>query len=97
MLPSSPSFGPSSMGRRALIGAAIASAPAVLGLSTEASAQTSTQASAQAAAPTSASPSARKKPRALPGGGDLGPNVLVFDPSTPGIQGRLDEVFRQQA
>ncbi|MEV0990140.1 discoidin domain-containing protein [Streptomyces sp. NPDC049949] len=32
----------------------------------------------------------------LPGGGDLGPNVIVFDPSTPNIQGRLDEVFRQQ-
>ncbi|MFF5973960.1 discoidin domain-containing protein [Streptomyces sp. NPDC012769] len=32
----------------------------------------------------------------LPGGGDLGPNVHVFDPSTPGIQARLDEVFRQQ-
>ncbi|MEU4347866.1 discoidin domain-containing protein [Streptomyces sp. NPDC023838] len=32
----------------------------------------------------------------LPGGGDLGPNVLVFDPSTPDIQGRLDQVFRQQ-
>ncbi|MDX3577057.1 coagulation factor 5/8 type domain-containing protein, partial [Streptomyces sp. FL07-04A] len=33
---------------------------------------------------------------ALPGGGDLGPNVLVFDPSTPDIQARLDEVFRRQ-
>jgi hypothetical protein len=32
----------------------------------------------------------------LPGGGDLGPNVLVFDPSTPNIQGRLDEIFRRQ-
>lgn len=32
----------------------------------------------------------------LPGGGDLGPNVIVFDPSTPGIQARLDQVFRQQ-
>ncbi|KOU35429.1 coagulation factor 5/8 type domain-containing protein [Streptomyces sp. WM6373] len=33
---------------------------------------------------------------ALPGGGDLGPNVIVFDPSTPGIQARLDQVFQQQ-
>ncbi|MFJ4776142.1 discoidin domain-containing protein [Streptomyces sp. NPDC088762] len=33
---------------------------------------------------------------ALPGGGDLGPNVIVFDPSTPDIQARLDQVFRQQ-
>ncbi|WP_237524384.1 coagulation factor 5/8 type domain-containing protein [Streptomyces sp. SID5643] len=32
----------------------------------------------------------------MPGGGDLGPNVLVFNPSTPNIQGRLDEIFRQQ-
>ncbi|MFG2617472.1 discoidin domain-containing protein [Streptomyces sp. NPDC048507] len=32
----------------------------------------------------------------LPGGGDLGPNVIVFDPSTPNIQARLDEVFHQQ-
>ncbi|MEU9256179.1 discoidin domain-containing protein [Streptomyces sp. NPDC048270] len=32
----------------------------------------------------------------IPGGGDLGPNVIVFDPSTPNIQARLDEVFRQQ-
>ncbi|MEU1437642.1 discoidin domain-containing protein [Streptomyces sp. NPDC005786] len=33
---------------------------------------------------------------ALPGGGDLGPNVHIIDPATPDIQGRLDEVFRQQ-
>ncbi|SEC17099.1 discoidin domain-containing protein [Streptomyces sp. TLI_105] len=32
----------------------------------------------------------------LPGGGDLGPNVHVFDPFTPGIQAKLDEVFAQQ-
>ncbi|MBO2450818.1 discoidin domain-containing protein [Actinomadura barringtoniae] len=34
----------------------------------------------------------------LPGGGDLGPNVLVFDPSMPAgdIQSRLDSVFKQQ-
>ncbi|MDD9379784.1 discoidin domain-containing protein [Streptomyces sp. ZAF1911] len=32
----------------------------------------------------------------LPGGGDLGPNVHVIDPSTPGIQAKLDEVFAQQ-
>ncbi|MFD8970185.1 discoidin domain-containing protein [Streptomyces sp. NPDC059568] len=32
----------------------------------------------------------------IPGGGDLGPNVIVFDPSTPNIQGRLDQVFDQQ-
>ncbi|MFJ8980606.1 discoidin domain-containing protein [Streptomyces sp. NPDC102282] len=32
----------------------------------------------------------------IPGGGDLGPNVHVFDPSTPGIQAKLDQVFAQQ-
>ncbi|MCY0951352.1 discoidin domain-containing protein [Streptomyces sp. H27-S2] len=32
----------------------------------------------------------------LPGGGDLGPNVHVVDPSTPGIQAELDRVFREQ-
>ncbi|MFF3071232.1 discoidin domain-containing protein [Kitasatospora sp. NPDC057904] len=30
------------------------------------------------------------------GGGDLGPNVLVFDPSTPDIQATADRVFKQQ-
>ncbi|NGO79380.1 discoidin domain-containing protein [Streptomyces sp. YC504] len=32
----------------------------------------------------------------LPGGGDLGPNVHVFDPSTPGVQAKLDAVFQEQ-
>ncbi|MFC8709100.1 discoidin domain-containing protein [Streptomyces sp. NPDC057197] len=32
----------------------------------------------------------------LPGGGDLGPNVHIIDPSTPDIQGQLDAVFKQQ-
>ncbi|MFF1839642.1 discoidin domain-containing protein [Streptomyces sp. NPDC058231] len=32
----------------------------------------------------------------IPGGGDLGPNVLVFDPSTPGIQAKVDDIFKQQ-
>ncbi|MEV5432036.1 coagulation factor 5/8 type domain-containing protein [Streptomyces sp. NPDC052701] len=51
-----------------------------------------------AALPSSASaaPATRGGPRRLQGGGDLGPNVLVFDPSTPGIQARLDEVFARQ-
>nr|WP_282206428.1 discoidin domain-containing protein [Kitasatospora fiedleri] len=30
------------------------------------------------------------------GGGDLGPNVLVFDPSTPNIQATVDQVFAKQ-
>ncbi|MFJ8591345.1 coagulation factor 5/8 type domain-containing protein [Streptomyces sp. NPDC093598] len=53
-------------------------------------------ASAATAAPAGREQPVRKKPRALPGGGDLGPNVLVFDPATPNIQARLDEIFRQQ-
>ncbi|MEW1837357.1 discoidin domain-containing protein [Nonomuraea angiospora] len=34
----------------------------------------------------------------LPGGGDLGPNVKVFDPSMSSatIQGQIDQIFRQQ-
>ncbi len=32
----------------------------------------------------------------IPGGGDLGPNVHVFDPSTPNIQGKVDAIFQQQ-
>ncbi|WP_406472862.1 coagulation factor 5/8 type domain-containing protein [Streptomyces platensis] len=45
------------------------------------------RASAASAAPAAA---------ALPGGGDLGPNVLVFDPATPDIQDTLDEIFQRQ-
>ncbi|MBB5081740.1 discoidin domain-containing protein [Nonomuraea endophytica] len=34
----------------------------------------------------------------LPGGGDLGPNVKVFDPSMPAsaVQAEIDQIFRQQ-
>lgn len=86
--PASPSPPPASsgrapVGRRAVLGAAaaVASAPALAGLAT----------------PASAAPAGRRKsPRALPGGGDLGPNVIVFAPSTPGIQAKLDEVFKKQ-
>ncbi|MGY0488825.1 coagulation factor 5/8 type domain-containing protein [Streptomyces sp. WG-D5] len=41
-----------------------------------------------------AAASARRK--TLAAGGDLGPNVIVFDPATPGIQAKLDEIFQQQ-
>ncbi|MFD0025538.1 coagulation factor 5/8 type domain-containing protein [Streptomyces sp. NPDC058382] len=34
--------------------------------------------------------------QAIEGGGDLGPNVLVFDPSTPDIQAKVDDVFKKQ-
>ncbi|MBJ6642743.1 coagulation factor 5/8 type domain-containing protein [Streptomyces sp. BSE7-9] len=44
----------------------------------------------------SAAPASRRRPPRLKGGGDLGPNVIVFDPSTPGIQATLDEVFARQ-
>ncbi|WP_327406925.1 discoidin domain-containing protein [Streptomyces sp. NBC_01288] len=30
------------------------------------------------------------------GGGDLGPNVIVVDPSTPNLQAKFDQVFAQQ-
>ncbi|MBM9508113.1 discoidin domain-containing protein [Actinacidiphila acididurans] len=32
----------------------------------------------------------------IQGGGDLGPNVITFDPSTPNIQAKLDQIFSQQ-
>ncbi|MEV7083486.1 coagulation factor 5/8 type domain-containing protein [Streptomyces sp. NPDC093516] len=80
----SPSSGLPSPGRRAVLGAA-AAATVLAGLPGTA-----------AAAPAAGKRPAPRKPRALPGGGDLGPNVVVFDPSTPNIQGRLDEIFRQQ-
>ncbi|MFD9096677.1 coagulation factor 5/8 type domain-containing protein [Streptomyces collinus] len=78
--PSSGSAASPPVGRRTVLGAAAAAVPVVAGLST----------------PARAAKAARTSPRALPGGGDLGPNVLVFDPGTPGIQARLDQVFRQQ-
>jgi hypothetical protein len=80
----SPTSGLPSPGRRAVLGAA-AAATVLAGLPGTAS-----------AAPAAGKRPVRRKPRALPGGGDLGPNVVVFDPSTPNIQGRLDEIFRQQ-
>ncbi|MFI8164810.1 coagulation factor 5/8 type domain-containing protein [Streptomyces sp. NPDC085931] len=80
----SPSSGLPSPGRRAVLGAA-AAATVLAGLPGTA-----------AAAPAAGKRPVPRRPRALPGGGDLGPNVVVFDPSTPNIQGRLDEIFRQQ-
>ncbi|MFE6822352.1 coagulation factor 5/8 type domain-containing protein [Streptomyces sp. NPDC057690] len=81
-MPHTPPSQPPAVRRRTVLAAAAtaAAAPALAGL---------------AAAPASAAPHG-KRVRALPGGGDLGPNVLVFDPSTPDIQARLDTVFRQQ-
>jgi hypothetical protein len=32
----------------------------------------------------------------IQGGGDLGPNVIVVDPSTPDLQRKFDQVFEQQ-
>ena len=84
MHPDSPSSRLPAPGRRAVLGAAAASS-ALAALPGTA-----------AAAPDARKTPTRRKPRALPGGGDLGPNVLVFDPATPNIQGRLDEIFRQQ-
>jgi hypothetical protein len=46
----------------------------------------------------SGTPSPSPTPTVPPvqGGGDLGPNVLVFDPSTPNIQATVDQVFTKQ-
>ncbi|MGW5971732.1 coagulation factor 5/8 type domain-containing protein [Streptomyces sp. NPDC055186] len=97
MTPDSPSVQPpsddtrSAVRRRAVLGAA-AAAPVLAALTTAASAAPSTPA-APAAPSVAAKPG---KPRRLRAGGDLGPNVIVFDPSTPGIQAKLDEVFARQ-
>ncbi|WP_033285827.1 hypothetical protein [Streptomyces sp. NRRL F-525] len=72
----------SSVPRRTVLGAA-AAVSALAALPAPAS-----------AAPTT--PAANKPLATLPGGGDLGPNVIVFDPSTAGIQARLDQIFAQQ-
>jgi hypothetical protein len=66
--------------RRTVLTAAAATAVAVPVLGAAA-------ASASAATP---------KRKAVEAGGDLGPNVIVFDPATPGIQAKLDEIFKQQ-
>ncbi|MET9365013.1 coagulation factor 5/8 type domain-containing protein [Streptomyces sp. NPDC006632] len=89
--PDAPSGTPSSVARRTVLGAvaaAAASAPLVAGLAAPAA--------AAPASPASPGTAVSGSPRALPGGGDLGPNVVVFDPSTSGIQARLDQIFRQQ-
>nr|WP_027345381.1 discoidin domain-containing protein [Hamadaea tsunoensis] len=46
----------------------------------------------------SASPSAGPSSSPLPGGGPLGPNVIVFEPGTSGatIQAKVDQIFAQQ-
>ncbi|MFI1758389.1 coagulation factor 5/8 type domain-containing protein [Streptomyces sp. NPDC020571] len=90
-MPSSPTPSsapePSGVRRRSILGAA-AAAPVLASLA---------GAGAAAASPVTASAvDSPGGPRALPGGGDLGPNVIVFDPSTANIQGRLDEIFKQQ-
>ncbi|MER5302652.1 coagulation factor 5/8 type domain-containing protein [Streptomyces lasiicapitis] len=82
---------PTPASRRTVLGAAAASVPALLAVAGPAAAAGAAQAE-PAAAP---APPAKKAPR-LPGGGDLGPNVIVFEPSTGGIQAKLDETFKKQ-
>ncbi|MGW0969252.1 coagulation factor 5/8 type domain-containing protein [Streptomyces sp. NPDC002516] len=88
-----PDSGPSTVARRTVLGAmaAGAAAPGLLALSSPASASPE-----EPAAPAAPAAPASRKAAALPGGGDLGPNVIVFSPSTPGIQAKLDQIFRQQ-
>lgn len=68
----------------------------VLAAAAAAGAAASLPALAAPASAASGGTAGARKPAALPGGGDLGPNVIVFDPSTANIQGGLDEIFRQQ-
>ncbi|MFJ4715875.1 coagulation factor 5/8 type domain-containing protein [Streptomyces sp. NPDC088785] len=72
---------PAPLSRRTVLGAAAATAALpALGTASAAAAE--------------ARPAAQVKQ--LPAGGDLGPNVIVFDPATPGIQAKLDEIFKKQ-
>ncbi|MGW7170247.1 coagulation factor 5/8 type domain-containing protein [Streptomyces sp. NPDC054884] len=97
-----PSDTPAVRRRAVLVAAATAAAaPALTAMAAApASAAPAGAASAASAASNGTASAAaargRRRPCALPGGGDLGPNVLVFDPSTSDVQARLDEVFRQQ-
>ncbi|MFF1464901.1 coagulation factor 5/8 type domain-containing protein [Streptomyces sp. NPDC058330] len=67
--------------------------PKVLGVTAFAAAMLMAVPTTQAAFGSDVRPAAAQE---VVGGGDLGPNVLVFDPSTPDIQGKVDEVFRKQ-
>ncbi|GAA2596609.1 coagulation factor 5/8 type domain-containing protein [Streptomyces lienomycini] len=95
-MPSSPTPSsasePAGVRRRSLLGAA-AAAPVLASL---AGATSASAAVASGSGSGSGSADSPHGPRALPGGGDLGPSVIVFDPSTANIQGRLDEIFKQQ-
>ncbi|MER5443673.1 coagulation factor 5/8 type domain-containing protein [Streptomyces sp. NPDC002790] len=74
------------MSRRKVLGAAAAVGVALPALG----------AMAASAAPAEKSGTPTKSGKTLAAGGDLGPNVIVFDPATPGIQAKLDEIFKQQ-
>ncbi|MFJ3146393.1 coagulation factor 5/8 type domain-containing protein [Streptomyces halstedii] len=67
--------------------------PKALGLTALAAALLMAVPTTQAAFGSDAAPAGVQE---VVGGGDLGPNVMVFDPSTPDIQGTVDEVFRKQ-
>ncbi|MEU5956267.1 coagulation factor 5/8 type domain-containing protein [Streptomyces sp. NPDC047525] len=54
------------------------------------------QAVAAPDAPSSQAPAARRPQPANAAAPDFGPNVIVFDPSTGGIQAKLDEIFKKQ-
>ncbi|WP_327350780.1 coagulation factor 5/8 type domain-containing protein [Streptomyces sp. NBC_01304] len=79
--------------RRKVIAAAAAALPAAGLAAYAAPSATAAPAPSGSAAAASSAAVAGKRVR---GGGDLGPNVLVFDPATPGIQAKLDEIFKQQ-
>ncbi|WP_329415266.1 coagulation factor 5/8 type domain-containing protein [Streptomyces sp. NBC_00704] len=97
-MPHTPPSGTPAVRRRSVLAAAAtaAAAPAVTALTSSPASAAPDTASASSA--TSAASAAKPGGRAcaLKGGGDLGPHVLVFDPSTPDVQARLDEVFSRQ-
>ncbi|MEU5279148.1 coagulation factor 5/8 type domain-containing protein [Streptomyces asoensis] len=95
-MPDTPPPGTPAVRRRAVLAAATAAAVPALAAAAATPASAAPDSGTPASGTAAAAAPRGKRPRALPGGGDLGPNVLVFDPSTPDVQARLDAVFRQQ-
>ncbi|MEU8577861.1 coagulation factor 5/8 type domain-containing protein [Streptomyces asoensis] len=95
-MPDTPPPGTPAVRRRAVLAAATAAAVPALTAAAATPASAAPDSGTPASGTAAAAAPRGKRPRALPGGGDLGPNVLVFDPSTPDVQARLDAVFRQQ-
>ncbi|MFG2574922.1 coagulation factor 5/8 type domain-containing protein [Streptomyces sp. NPDC048481] len=97
-MPHTPPSGTPAVRRRSVLAAAAtaAAAPALTALTSSPASAAPDTASASSASSAASAAKPGGRACALKGGGELGPNVLVFDPSTPDVQARLDEVFSRQ-